>query len=196
MQQGNRKITLSGQASKVDGRSATITSNTAIGPSACKIVSVRTIGRDPPSRSECLRASLLREALQETSSVLSNPFVEAIWLPGRTPQWVLKPIASTAGYGLVHSPHYQLNDSQTQAVDSILSSASDKRVVLVHGPPGTGKTTVIAAASENLTMRNPSATVWLVAHSNVAVKNIAEKLVKIGFEGFKLVVSKDFHYDW
>ncbi|KAG1821663.1 AAA domain-containing protein [Suillus subaureus] len=39
-------------------------------------------------------------------------------------------------------------------------------------------------------------TIWLVAHSNVAVKNIAEKLDKVGFREFKLLVSKDFHYDW
>ncbi|KAG2367901.1 AAA domain-containing protein [Suillus spraguei] len=39
-------------------------------------------------------------------------------------------------------------------------------------------------------------TVWLVAQSNVAVKNIAEKLDKVGFREFKLLVSKDFHYDW
>jgi regulator of nonsense transcripts 1 len=39
-------------------------------------------------------------------------------------------------------------------------------------------------------------TVWLVAQSNVAVKNIAEKLDKVGFRDFKLLVSKDFHYDW
>ncbi|KAJ7678927.1 AAA domain-containing protein, partial [Mycena polygramma] len=39
-------------------------------------------------------------------------------------------------------------------------------------------------------------TIWLVAQSNVAVKNIAEKLASVDFLDFKLVVSKDFHYDW
>ncbi|KAH6913327.1 P-loop containing nucleoside triphosphate hydrolase protein, partial [Coprinopsis sp. MPI-PUGE-AT-0042] len=197
MQQGNRKVTVSGQAKKVDGRSATITSDkSAIGSSPGKILSVTTIGKELPSRSENLRAVLLRQALQDTSSVLSNPFVEAIWLPGRTPQWILDPIPTTGSYGLAPSSAYQLNPSQVQAVNSILSSASKDRTVLIHGPPGTGKTTVIAAAAHNLTLRDRSATIWLVAHSNVAVKNIAEKLAKIDFEGFKLVVSKDFHYDW
>lgn len=37
---------------------------------------------------------------------------------------------------------------------------------------------------------------WLVAQSNVAVKNIAEKLVDTGFEPWKLLVSKDFHFEW
>ncbi|KAI0694619.1 AAA domain-containing protein [Cytidiella melzeri] len=38
--------------------------------------------------------------------------------------------------------------------------------------------------------------VWLVAQSNVAVKNMAEKLVEVGFHAFKLLVSHDFHFDW
>ena len=38
--------------------------------------------------------------------------------------------------------------------------------------------------------------IWLVAQSNVAVKNIAEKLASTGFEPWKLLVSKDFHFDW
>ncbi|XP_006459086.1 hypothetical protein AGABI2DRAFT_53060, partial [Agaricus bisporus var. bisporus H97] len=37
---------------------------------------------------------------------------------------------------------------------------------------------------------------WLVAQSNVAVKNIAEKLADLEFLDFKLLVSKDFHFDW
>ncbi|KAK7690912.1 hypothetical protein QCA50_006015 [Cerrena zonata] len=37
---------------------------------------------------------------------------------------------------------------------------------------------------------------WLMAQSNVAVKNIAEKLAETGFFDFKLLVSLDFHFDW
>ena len=39
-------------------------------------------------------------------------------------------------------------------------------------------------------------TVWVIAQSNVAVKNVAEKLAESGFLSFKLLVSKDFHFDW
>ena len=38
--------------------------------------------------------------------------------------------------------------------------------------------------------------IWLVAQSNVAVKNIAEKLASSDFVEFKILVSKDFHFDW
>jgi regulator of nonsense transcripts 1 len=61
----------------------------------------------------------------------------------------------------------------------------------------TGKTTVIAAAVTSIMASSTGKeTVWLTAQSNVAVKNIAEKLVAVGFMDFKIIVSKDFHYDW
>jgi hypothetical protein len=41
-----------------------------------------------------------------------------------------------------------------------------------------------------------SKTIWLVAQSNVAVKNIAEKLASCDFWEFRLLVSFDFHFDW
>lgn len=44
--------------------------------------------------------------------------------------------------------------------------------------------------------RNDGPTMWIIAQSNVAVKNVAEKLLKIGIEQFKLVVSGEFHFEW
>jgi len=38
--------------------------------------------------------------------------------------------------------------------------------------------------------------IWLMAQSNVAVKNIAEKLAKLDFLKFKLIVSHNFHFEW
>ena len=61
------------------------------------------------------------------------------------------------------------------------------------GPPGTGKTTTIAAASRIWDLCRCH--VWIVAHSNVAVKNIAETLFKKGVD-FKLLVSKEFFEEW
>jgi regulator of nonsense transcripts 1 len=91
----------------------------------------------------------------------------------------------------------KLNPSQEKAVNIILSNHDADRVALIHGPPGTGKTTVIAAAVTSvMASRNRSSTLWLIAQSNVAVKNIAEKLADIDFLDFKLLVSKDFHFDW
>jgi hypothetical protein len=104
-----------------------------------------------------------------------------------------------------------LNASQTKAVESILDT---RRITVIHGGPGTGKTvrahrrskseatddifqTVIAAAVMSLmASSDKSKTIWLVAQSNVAVKNIAEKLASCKFWEFRLLVSFDFHFDW
>ncbi|KAG6329771.1 hypothetical protein ID866_9317, partial [Astraeus odoratus] len=81
------------------------------------------------------------------------------------------------------------------AVEKILSPSDDDRLVLVQGPPGTGKTTDIAAAVTSSCHRDPSQPIWIAAQSNVAVKNIAEKLSDVGFDNFRLLVSKDFHLE-
>jgi len=81
----------------------------------------------------------------------------------------------------------------------ILSEDSKDFVTLIQGPPGTGKTTVIAASVASLKL-NPNYKeerhIWLLAQSNVAVKNIAEKLADVGFFDFKLLVSNEFHFEW
>lgn len=61
------------------------------------------------------------------------------------------------------------------------------------GPPGTGKTTAISEAA-SIWLGKHIAT-WMVAHSNVAVKNIAEKLFMKNVD-FRILVSKDFHFEW
>jgi DNA replication protein DnaC len=61
------------------------------------------------------------------------------------------------------------------------------------GPPGTGKTTTIAAAAAIwVSNKQPC---WIVAQSNVGVKNIAEKLSKKTVS-FKLIVSQEFLFEW
>ena len=92
------------------------------------------------------------------------------------------------------------NKEEDRHVVIVVSSAPLRFHDLSHdeyqGPPGTGKTTVIAAAVHSKIAEHSSNTVWIVAHSNVAVKNVAEKLVDSGFFNFRLLVSRDFHYDW
>jgi len=61
------------------------------------------------------------------------------------------------------------------------------------GPPGTGKTTTIAAAAAIwVSYKHPC---WIIAQSNVGVKNIAEKLFKEQVN-FKLIVSQEFLFEW
>ncbi len=65
-----------------------------------------------------------------------------------------------------------LNDSQKCAVNDSLTS---ERVFLVHGPPGTGKTTTLVESIIQHVKRGEK--VLATADSNIAVDNILEKLV-------------------
>jgi len=68
-----------------------------------------------------------------------------------------------------------LNSSQESAVNNVLRS---KDVYIVHGPPGTGKTTtLVEAIYETLHRENQ---VLVCAQSNIAVDWISEKLVDRG----------------
>ncbi|KDQ56116.1 hypothetical protein JAAARDRAFT_133150 [Jaapia argillacea MUCL 33604] len=61
------------------------------------------------------------------------------------------------------------------------------------GPPGTGKTTTISVAVSHWARNRLP--VWIIAQSNVAVKNIAESLAKRDVD-FTLIVSKEFYVEW
>lgn len=69
----------------------------------------------------------------------------------------------------------QLNASQNKAVNAILAS---RAVSIVHGPPGTGKTTTIVQAVKQLT--KTESTVLVSAPSNTAVDLITERLAQEG----------------
>lgn len=87
------------------------------------------------------------------------------------------------------------------------------RITMIIGPPGTGmnralqsnnpflpklpgKTTVIAATVISLINGTTEDFVWIIAQSNIAVKNIAEKLLDCEFTDFRLLVSKEFITEW
>ena len=67
----------------------------------------------------------------------------------------------------------QLNDSQQQAVKAILQN---ENITIIHGPPGTGKTTTLVEAIVQLT--NAGEKVLVSAPTNTAVDNIAKALIK------------------
>ena len=68
-----------------------------------------------------------------------------------------------------------LNRSQNEAVQCILEA---REVAVVHGPPGTGKTTTMVEAIIETTRREPQ--VLVCAPSNAAVDWISEKLIERG----------------
>ena len=74
-----------------------------------------------------------------------------------------------------------LNSVQERAVNQVLRA---KDVAIVHGPPGTGKTTTLVEAIHETLHREPQ--VMVCAQSNMAVDWISEKLVDRGISVLRI----------
>jgi hypothetical protein len=161
------------------------------------ITSITSVGRDLPTRAELDRSLSLLHILQGSLSLFDNHWMKAIWLPSdsESVDWPESFSSSTPPVEIVEHPDAPLNPSQHSALTNMLSFSLDNCITLVQGPPGTGKTTVIATYVVDA-IRAGQRGIWLMAQSNVAVKNIAEKLAKFDFFGFKLLVSREFHHEW
>lgn len=68
----------------------------------------------------------------------------------------------------------RLNDSQKRAVRYCVDLSSEDLFELIHGPPGTGKTTVITEIVRQL--RRQGNKVLITSYTNVAVDNVMEKV--------------------
>jgi superfamily I DNA and/or RNA helicase len=87
--------------------------------------------------------------------------------------------AETFSFASLHFPY--LNQTQEDAVNKVLRA---KDVAIVHGPPGTGKTTtLVEAIYETLRRENQ---VLVCAQSNMAVDWISEKLVDRGINVLRI----------
>jgi len=75
----------------------------------------------------------------------------------------------------------RLNSSQNEAVNKILSA---KDIAIIHGPPGTGKTTTLVQAIRE-TLKNESQ-VLVCSSSNTAVDLLTEKLHREGISVLRL----------
>lgn len=186
-----RLVTTRVRRTEVDGRRATIACP-GLKTNGVMKLEITTVGRDPGTTAEQMRSSVIHQSIRRKVDLFTQTLFHTIFVPGveqhgSTFPGPTLPIAFTAR---------PLNSSQNAAVRMVLCGAEKDRVGLVQGPPGTGKTTVIAAAVASLAHGAPDRGVWLVAQSNVAVKNMAEKLADVGFWDFRILVSVEFHYDW
>lgn len=184
------KYVQDGRTGDVEGRSANIKSTSTL--EGKTILSITTVERDRPTLADSKRNQLILRNFQGKAKISDSPFVKYILYPSDDFKWP-EHFPELPTPALVSDR--PMNDSQVQAAEQMLSHNNDSRIVLIKGPPGTGKTTVIAAFTQSAVLAGHKG-IWLLAQSNVAVKNIAEKLVDIGFENWRLLVSSDFHYDW
>lgn len=78
--------------------------------------------------------------------------------------------------------NHMLNDSQNIAVNKILNT---NYLAIIHGPPGTGKTTTLVQAVKAL-VNQQNEKVLMVAPSNTAVDLLTEKLNEAGLNVLRL----------
>lgn len=64
--------------------------------------------------------------------------------------------------------------------DAVCQSLSNPLIALIQGPPGTGKTTTVAAVIAEAVLQNPGIKILACAPSNVAVDNLAVKVLDAG----------------
>jgi len=182
------------------GRSADIAIHTHGGQHLEGDLTITTRGRDRVTHAERQRGEAVLRVLQgDTQAFDNNPWFQKICFPSDDFSWPSSftphstpPPPPPPDFSTLERP---LNNSQLDAVKHMLSLSADSRITLIHGPPGTGKTTVIASFV-HFAISQGQGGIWLTAQSNVAVKNIAEKLNDAGFTNWKLLVSRDFVCEW
>jgi superfamily I DNA and/or RNA helicase len=116
-----------------------------------------------------------RQALQQARSAERDRLAElrAVLLGERAPAF-----ASVAEFTPLD---LSLNESQREAVRFALSAAD---VAIIHGPPGTGKTTTVVEVVRQAVRRGEK--VLVCAPSNLAVDNLLERLLAFGEEAVRL----------
>ncbi|KAI0343425.1 P-loop containing nucleoside triphosphate hydrolase protein [Trametopsis cervina] len=143
-------------------------------------------GREELTTAENARDSFALRVMQGFILPQDRRFINLIWFPSQTRM-------PARNGGPSESWEFEkLNDSQRQVASAMLSTSEP--LVIVHGPPGTGKTSTIAAAADCWIQQ--AQPVWIIAQSNVGVKNIARSFISKNITGFKLLVSKEFHFEW
>ncbi|KAG2110288.1 P-loop containing nucleoside triphosphate hydrolase protein, partial [Suillus discolor] len=197
-----RGFTINGKVGIPQGRTAKLATTDSLSLAGKSIGSIKIVGREDPTQAESQRAQKVLEILQGLINLEhDNPWVQLIFFssPRDDFQW---PSAWTEEANDTDIVKYcanrvsrPLNPSQTKAVKQMLQQSNDKRLTVIQGPPGTGKTTVIASFVQTALAGGLSG-IWLIAQSNVAVKNIAEKLADFGLTNWKLLVAKDFFEYW
>ncbi|HTN77891.1 MAG TPA: AAA domain-containing protein, partial [Pirellulaceae bacterium] len=118
-----------------------------------------------------------RFALQRAQAAQHERLAElrSVLLGDRVPKFTL-PTVSTAA-----RPTHPLNASQQAAIAFALS-ADD--LAIIHGPPGTGKTTTVVELIRQAVARGER--VLACAPSNLAVDNLLERLLKLGVNAIRL----------
>jgi DNA polymerase III delta prime subunit len=130
-----------------------------------------------------------RRALERAESLEGEPFAtfRRVLLGQEKPSYqadLPKKIGlkATLGADRADTPaDRQLNESQLEAVQFALSA---EQLAIIHGPPGTGKTTTVVELIRQVVAGEEK--VLACAPSNMAVDNLLERLIAIGVNAIRL----------
>jgi len=153
------------------------------------VVSLVMLGPEDPSLADSIKVETILNILKGSSEVINGAIPKCLWFNDEVPEEVVPPhpeFLDEFGDGM--------NERQREALKLMLSESRTIQLPIIIGPPGTGKTTVISAFTRALAASN--CPVWVVAQSNVGVKNIASRLMKDDFMDWRLLISKDFYNGW
>lgn len=120
----------------------------------------------------------MEHALMEASEAIAGPKAQTDNLVALL-TGIRKPVFDTSAYTY---PIPALNTMQQAAVHRILAA---KDLAIVHGPPGTGKTTTIVQAIMALSKKEKQQ-ILVVAPSNTAVDLLTEKLAEAGLNVLRI----------
>ncbi|KAI0251233.1 hypothetical protein BJV78DRAFT_1282728 [Lactifluus subvellereus] len=156
-----------------------------------KIACMQVIGREEATSAEKARYHFLRFSLTNSRTLPS--FVKIIWFPGKNKRVHHNRRAKPSSLKASHLPE-GLNSSQREVATAMLSLSPRDSLVIAHGAASRDRKDddYCAVAS---TWVDHGLSGWIVAQSNVGVKNIAETLFKKNVK-FKLIVSKEFLFEW
>lgn len=180
-----------GRTAALRGREARLETTSAL--DGRQIVSVASDDYNRATNADIQKEITILAALQSKIALFTNPFLQYMFMPDDEIEWPEPAEPAFNDPPLIFSR--PLNDSQQLAVRHMLSSEPGEHITVVQGPPGTGKTTVIATYVLSAIASGHSG-IWLVAQTNVAVKNIAEKLAESDTVDWRLLVSTEFHDGW
>ncbi|MFJ5071752.1 AAA domain-containing protein [Kitasatospora sp. NPDC088556] len=79
--------------------------------------------------------------------------------------------------------HWFRADLDKSKRDVVLHALGSQDLLLVEGPPGTGKTTVIAEIVEQTLKRDPTARILIVSQTHIAIDNALRRIEEAGVQG-------------